>query len=171
MKPLKIDFLPERLASVWMVVACTVMIAIALGEIAWLRAGEQDLEVRRAQLNTAKQAAQETSRAIRETHPEVKPLPYEADVRRAMKETAFNTAQALTAIERVAMVGATPTSIELQAETGLVRLEIEYTSQEIVLKYLAALNEGEEKPRWQLLRSANRVVGQPGGVATLESTW
>lgn len=169
MKPLTIDFLPARL-PVWAVVACAVLIAVVLGETAWIRAGQDDLRVRRSQLDAARSARA----ALRETnddHGDTAKTPYEADTRRALKEASFSTAQALTVIERVVVAGVTPTSIELQADIGLARLELEFTDQGTVLKYLEALNAGETPVRWRLLRVANKPAPQAGGVAVIESNW
>jgi hypothetical protein len=69
------------------------------------------------------------------------------------------------------MIGVMLVSVELQAETGVSRVEVEFGDQPILLKYLEELNSGNSLLRWHLMRAASKGAGQTGGVAVLEARW
>lgn len=171
MKPLSIDFLPPRLAPVWALVACALALAAALATSLWAWSTYGDAKVRLMQLQAVQQDQQAAAAATQAARPTRVLTPYETDARRAAQESGFSTAQALAALEHVVMVGVTPVSVELQAESGLSRVEVEFVDQPVLLKYLAELNSGEAQPRWQLLRATAKGAGQANGMAVLEARW
>lgn len=172
MKPLSIDFLPPRLVPAWALVACAMALAAALATSLWAWSTYGDANVRLLQLQAAQRDQQTAAATAAEpVNPPHVSTSYEADARRAAQESGFPTAQALAALENVAMAGVTPVSVELQAESGISRVEVEFSEQQVLLKYLEELNSGEAEPRWQLLRATAKASGQATGIAVLEARW
>lgn len=104
------------------------------------------------------------------------PPPYDADARRALLEGEFATAEALTRMERVMVPGATPSSVELDARTGTVQVQVDFKEKEALFAYLEALNRQEgsrsDAPaRWQLLQARPAAGAQSLGVAVIVAHW
>lgn len=175
MKPLRINLLPPRPVPWWAVGVTIVLLLAALGSVAaagwrWhelqgVKAALRELERQRAE--AADQAQQRAMPAMAAASAPA----YDADARKAWNEAVFATSDALTALEAVALPGITPLSLELQADTHMARLELEYQDQALLLKYLELLNEGESDPRWRLLRAGMRSGPGGSGLALLESSW
>lgn len=169
MKPLKIDLLPRQLGPVWALLLNAMALSIALAISLWVWSEYRDADVRLQQLEAAQRSHGEVEMPV--PRPGGVALPYEADAGRAAIASAFQTSQALTALEHVVMAGVTPVSVELETESGLGRVEVEFADQQVLLKYLEELNAGEADPRWQLLRATARGASQGMGLAVLEARW
>jgi hypothetical protein len=175
MKPLQIELLPAPPAPRWLVALALVLAAaaLALGALAghryWqLRQLRGELQAQRERRELLVREAQAAAKAPQA--PASAPA-YEADARKAANEAEFRTAAALTALERVAMVGATPVSVELQAEGNVARVEVEFADYPVLLAYLEALNKGEPTQRWRLLRANAKGTNAGLGLAVIESRW
>jgi len=174
-KPLRIQLLPKPVAPAWLIALASMLlvaalVAAALAAYRYWQVGQirKELQVERERREEQIRAAQAAA-----TAPMIPPSPpaYAADARKAANEAEFHTAAALTALERVSMVGVTPVSIELQAEGNLARVEVEFSDYQVLLSYLEELNKGEPAPRWRLQRASAKGPGAGLGTAVIESRW
>jgi hypothetical protein len=115
----------------------------------------------------AQQAAAERASAARLTPP-----PYAADAWAAFQQQQFPLNAALTAIEAVTVVGVRVVSVDIVASEAAVRLQVEFSDYETLIRYLQELNAGEPAERWTLVTAQagnGGVAGRP--TANLLSTW
>ncbi len=80
------------------------------------------------------------------------PPSYAVDARHRMAVSSFDSAGVLRSVESAQVSGAKVTSLEIDAETRHVELELEVTSADVAAAYLRALNAGLDKPQWTLSR-------------------
>ena len=80
------------------------------------------------------------------------PPPFAADAKRWMTLAALDGTGVLRAVESARVVGAKMITIDVNAESRRVELEVEVTSAEVAAAYLEALNAGEDSPQWTLAR-------------------
>lgn len=175
MKPLQIELLPTPPAPRWLVALALVLLmaALALSTLAgyryWqLRQLRSELQAQREHRELLVREAQIAANAPQA--PASAPA-YEADARKAANEAEFRSAAALTALERVAMVGVAPVSVELQADGNVARVEVEFSDYQVLLAYLEELNKGEPTQRWRLLRANVKGTTAGLGLAVIESRW
>ena len=78
----------------------------------------------------------------------------------------------LTALETVGVVGVRVIALDVVTGDGAVRVQVEFSDYEALMKYLNELNAGEPLERWVLVSAqgnAGATTGRPS--ATLTSTW
>lgn len=117
------------------------------------QAREQDLRVRQQQ-------ALEAARA---------PKPYQKEAEQLWRTAAFPWQGVLHALESSLRPGVRLTRLDVAAQEGKVTIELEFTSQDELLKYIEALNAGDARRPWELLQLRS-VAGAPGQ-ASAQSTW
>lgn len=169
MKPLRIDFLPPRRPPrrAWQACALVAVLAVAAGCVAVGQWREVDrLRTERARLQMQWNELRQRPSLV----PSVQAPPYDADARMILRQASFPAAAVLTALEGVAIVGVTPSSVELSAESRSARVLVDYADQGSLMNFLAALNAGEDAPRWALVQARNG--GATGkGSATFQAQW
>jgi len=172
-KALDVDFrtrsTPPRWA--WMCVGALLLGAVAM--VAWAlvlqqRLGERQAEL--ARLRAAVAAPGPPASAV------VRKMPYDASAREFLALATAKWPEMLAAIESVEIVGVTPVSIDVLPAERTVRLELEFTEYADLLKYVDALNAGEEVPRWKLVQAqmASRGSAAPStaqSTASVRGTW
>jgi hypothetical protein len=80
------------------------------------------------------------------------PPTYAVDARHRMALSAFDSAGVLRSVESAQIPGAKVTSLEIDAESRRVQLELEVTGADVAAAYLLALNAGLDRPQWTLSR-------------------
>jgi hypothetical protein len=163
---------PGRMA--WAMVLLLVLLAASAVAWAWL--ARADLVAKKAELESLTRLQSDAAEA--QAHrPAVVP-PYDASARQMLKERQMPWPVALTAIENVAMVGVTATSVEFAASEGKVQLEVLFSEHAKLLEYADALNAGLEPSargwRWAIRQTqlnANHTGERVQGVAVLEGVW
>lgn len=164
MRPLHPEFLPVAPPPRWVawVLALLAVAAMALWGAAWFaRAEVQRLQRQLAALNAPPPAPIPS--------PAVAP-PYEESAREMLRERELEWAATLRALENVAMVGVTPTSVDLVVRERSARVEVEFVDHGALLKYLEALNAGYVVPQWHLLSTQAGAAGAMAS-ATLQRRW
>ena len=172
MKPLKVDFAPRhRVAAGWWLALSAALLALAISQSlqAWeamqatraTRAQIAELSARLERQRQAQEAAIARARIV---------PPYAQDAAAFAKMAAFPLNRVLRSLETVQIAGVRITSIDIDAAEGTVRVEIEQSSGEALMRYLSDLNAGEEKSRWQLVQMRS-ATGSALGTAQLTSRW
>lgn len=170
---------PGRLALALLGVLglCT---AISIGAAVWTHERATALQAQIVQL------ADDARNNVRTEVPRFVP-PYDASARLFLRERAAGWAPMFRSLERGAMVGVTPTSVEFDATDGSARVELSYADSTALLDYLGRINEGVSPapgvPRWNLVetrtlstaRDANTSMSSAArpenSVAVIRSTW
>ena len=80
------------------------------------------------------------------------PPTYAVDARHRMALSSFDSAGVLRSLESAQVPGAKVTSLEIDAESRHVQIELEVTSADVAAAYLLALNAGLDQPQWTLSR-------------------
>lgn len=151
---MNVDFAPTRCwpaAILWATAATLLVLAgfVATGDLRqWqvLSAERDKTADLHAQLD-AQRAAQAMQAASAS-----QPPTYAVDARHRMALSSFDTAGVLRSVESAQIQGAKVTSLEVDAESRHVQLELEVTSADVAAAYLLALNAGLDKPQWTLSR-------------------
>jgi len=99
------------------------------------------------------------------------PPPYLEDARRIVAIASMPVDGILRSIERVRIPGVRVLTLDIQAVSGQVRLEIEANDLGQVSQVLDELNAGHEVPRWAWSTTRGEPAPRPRVVATLESSW
>jgi hypothetical protein len=60
-------------------------------------------------------------------------------------------------------VGVLPVSVDVNAADAMVRVQVEFSTYEALLKYLEDLNAGEPSERWSLATAQGAGLGAPDG--------
>ncbi len=165
MRAVQIDFRsrsgPRR--GWWILVGVLWLGAVGLGmgaaythqQVKQLRA--QSVELRNAQAMTAAPV-------------EVKPaaMPYEASAQEMLREFSSTWPGMLIALEGTKVAGVSILAVEVTSLESKLRLEVQFTSYDALLKYVGELNEGEPVPRWALLQAqAGRKLAAGLSTATI----
>ncbi len=82
----------------------------------------------------------------------LQPPSYAVDARHRMAVSSFESGGVLRSVESAQVSGAKVTSLEIDAESRHVDLELEVTSADVAAAYLRALNAGLDRPQWTLSR-------------------
>jgi hypothetical protein len=164
MKPLHPEFLPVAPPPRWVAwaLALLAVATMALWAAAWLaRAEVEQLRRQLAAMNAPRPAP---------SPPPVAAPAYQESAREMLRERELEWAATLRALESVAMVGVTPTSVDIVVRERAARVEVEFADHGVLLKYLEALNAGLPAPQWHLLSTQ---AGAAGGMATatLQRRW
>lgn len=173
MKAVYAEFVRPPDVSLLFRVAVAAMAAITVGLVIvgfQVRAQTDRLQAEAvAQLMLAREEAAQAARTTVATTP---PPPYVADARAALRQQEFPLNAVLTALETVAVVGVRVTSVDIQTGDGAVRVQVEFSDYEALLKYLNELNAGEPTERWSLVNAQNNgaaATGRPSAILT--SAW
>lgn len=142
MKPVRAEFIrPNRpTRKQWQfALALATLLAAAVAGLGW-QYGK--LEVLK-QLNTQSLLAQQASKAPGSVSPQfaVAP-PYLESALELQEERTLPWPSALAALENSAIVGVTPTAIELQLKEHALRVELAVSDPQSLLDYVDALNAG-----------------------------
>jgi hypothetical protein len=114
-------------------------------------------------------AHQASRRAERPNEP---PPAYAADAQAALKLQRVPVDAALASLESVGTVGVLPVSVDISAADATVRVQVEFSSYEALLKYLEDLNAGEPNERWILATAQGTAQGASGRpTALIVSRW
>lgn len=122
---------------------------LALTAAAWSQ-WKTVADERQAALNARVQAASRTPAY----QPTPRP-PYEASARKMLAERSLPWIEALTALEASAMVGVTPSSVELIPEDRSVRVELNFADYPKLIEYIESLNAGEPELAWTLVQTTS----------------
>lgn len=98
------------------------------------------------------------------------PPPYAADALKQVRIAGFPLQGVLVALETVTVPGVSLVSVNVDATTGLVRVEVQFGAYVELLSYVEQLNAGEPTQRWTLSQARVTAAGQPA-LATIESRW
>jgi hypothetical protein len=154
LRRLDFDFAPPPrwpVALLW--IAATGLLALAGALVTndvpqWhaLSSGRDRVADLQAQVDAmqAAQASQAASAAA--------PPAFSLDVRRRMALAAFDVGGVLRSIESAQVAGARLTSLDVDADSRRVELEVEVASANVAAGYLRELNAGLDKPAWSLVR-------------------
>lgn len=173
MKALLVEFLPPRRMALWWWGLPALLLAAALAMAYRDWRDWRSLQVAQASM-AAMQREVEALDAVAASRasntPSAAPA-YAADAARMVAIAKFPLQAVLAALETVAVQGVNLVSVELDAEQGKARIEVEFATYANLLGYLEQLNAGEVTARWSLVQA--RAAGTSGGtsVATLESVW
>jgi hypothetical protein len=149
----------------WLAAGVASVVAIAL---AW-KALELRREVARAERGRAELQTRLANLRAGASQPAAsRPEPaYQRDAEAIVRMAAFDSAGALRAIEAVQIPGVRVTALELAAAEGTVRVELELTDPDVLLRYVAQLNAGEPTPRWSIVRSQGAGPGGPASASVI----
>lgn len=175
MKALDVDFAPPAPpARALVALAAIVMLAtVGVLGVGWQqkRLAEQIREAHVAKVAEAA-ATERQSVAERAARAKKEQPPYAADALAALRLQQFPLNAVLTALETVAVVGVRVTSVDIVTADATVRVQVEFSDYEALMKYLEELNAGEPGERWMLANAqsnSNAIGARPS--ATLTSRW
>jgi type II secretory pathway pseudopilin PulG len=171
-KPLKVEFLPPRKVPGWVWhVGSVVLLAVAAhqGWQAWrawqeLRVKESQIADLRAKIEQARQAQREALERQRAVPP------YAQDAAEIAKVAGFPIERVFASTESARVQGVKVTSLEMSAIEGVAKVDLEFADHDTLLRYLEAINAGEEKPRWRLVQAQLGSAGA-SNVASIASHW
>jgi hypothetical protein len=169
MKTLNVDFAPRRKSPAWRwqgVAALLLVVAAAQAHHAWQLA--QQVQAAEARLNALRiqteRSAADRQQALQQQQT---PPAYAKDAAELAKLAAFPVEQVFAALESAQVQGVRLSSLEVLPAEATARAEIEFSDHEALLRYLDALNTGEQTPRWIL---AQARLGGSGGTNTATVT-
>lgn len=173
MKPLAVDFAAPRRVSPWLWGGLAFAFVVLAADQAWqawglqqqLSAMEQQAATLSEQLRRAQQIKDEAEARAR-----IEP-PYARDAAAVARMAGFPLNRMLTALEHARVQGIKLTALDISAEEGAVRAELEYADNEALMRYLEELNVGEPTPRWRLMQAQNGSGVGATNSASIASTW
>lgn len=174
MKRIEVDFVrrrPPRPAQ-WGLAVLLLVAALALVAWGWVLRG--DAAGMRAQIQALNERADAlVQQASRRAEPPVQPPPsYAADAHAALRLQRMPLDAALASLEAVGTVGVLPVSVDVNAADAMVRVQVEFSTYEALLKYLDDLNAGEPSERWSLATAQGTAGGATGRpTALIVSRW
>lgn len=161
MTPLEVELLPRRSFAVWVAWAGTVVVltsaaAVAVWDHHW-RQQRQEYE----RLIGERKSAQAAPVKIRPTEPK-RPVPYLEDARALAESAQLDVGGVLRQLEAAVDPAVKLVSLDIDVRGLRVRLEIEASSGETVVRYIAALNRdtAPKSRHWQLGRISAAGVGE-----------
>lgn len=173
MKALNVDLRtrsrPSRWA--WGVVGLLAVVAVAMGLLMYGESRKVDgLKARLADLQQQLAEPPPSSAVM------VQKMPYDASAREMLALATSEWPAMLTALESVALVGVTPTALEIAPAERWIRVEVEFADYAKLLEYVDALNAGSPKPRWGLIQAQTGTRPSIGTVtapstATVRGVW
>ncbi|KQU65052.1 MULTISPECIES: hypothetical protein [unclassified Rhizobacter] len=174
MKRIEVDFVRRQPPGpAWWGLAVLLLVA-AFALVAWgwvLRADAADL---RSQIRQSDERANALAlQASRRSEAPVQPPPaYAADANAALRLQRMPLDAALASLEAVGTVGVLPVSVDVNAADAMVRVQVEFSTYEALLKYLEDLNAGEPSERWSLATAQGTGLGATGRpTALIVSRW
>lgn len=173
MKSFNVNFAPRRQLPAWLWIGLTLAMLGFAAEQAWqawsltqqLRAAEHEAMVLSSKLEQARidrQAAVDKANI---------PPPYAKDAETIARMASFPLDQVLKSIESVRIEGVRVSALDVSTVEGAVKLDLEFNSNEALMRYLEELNAGEPQPRWRLLQAQTGSSASIGGTASLTSVW
>lgn len=172
MKALEVEFVSAPRVAAWLWVVLGIALALLSAQQA-LQAFQLQQQWRAAQLDIATLSSQldQTRRAEREASDQRNAAPrYARDADSIAKMAGFPWNRVLASIENARVQGVKMTSLAIDPAEGSVRIELESTDREGLMRYLGELNAGEEPARWQLLQ-AQAAANANGISAAIGSNW
>ena len=159
MHPIEPEFVARRHPPVALWWACALFASGALAALlmTWY-SGEQAQHLR-LEISAAQQAVPQPAPAA-----SVAPPAYADSAREFLAERSPGWQATLLALERTALIGVTPISIELQPRERTARVEVEFADYAVLMRYLDQLNAGGGSAEWSLV-SAQRSGAAPGTMA------
>lgn len=150
---------PRPSRAAWIVAASLwVLVAVLAGVHVYLQA-------RITRMQEAQRAAEEQARApIAVASPRAVP-PYQAEALEALKRAALPEAAAFAELENVAVVGVRVMSIDDNPGASTVTVELEATSDAVLMDYIDQLNAGLPAPKWHI-RQISALDSHPASPAT-----
>jgi hypothetical protein len=145
------------------------LVAVHQGRLAWrLHAGSVELERGNERLRAEIQRAQEAQRAASQA---ASMSPADArEAARLAKMARFPLNTVFNALESTRIPGVRVTSLDVQTESTLVTVDLEFSDFEALHKYLDHINAGEPTERWRFVR-AHAGQAPAMGAATITSRW
>jgi hypothetical protein len=152
----------------WVGVLVSLTLALAMCWLAWgdwqrLVEAKRQRDAMQAQLNQREQELRDEQARL------AIPKPYAKDAQAILRIASFPSDQVLKALEATQIEGVKVTSIDLSPEAGTARVELEFTDQGQLMRYIDDINAGESKPRWVLQQA--KMQKQGVGTAVLSSSW
>ncbi|NKI97720.1 hypothetical protein [Rhizobacter sp. SG703] len=174
MKRIEVDFVRRRPPGPAHWGLAVLLLVVALALVAWggvLRVDAADL---RSQIRASNERADaRVQQASRRAEPPAQPPPaYAADANAALRLQRMPLDAALASLEAVGTVGVLPVSVDINAADAMVRVQVEFSTYEALLKYLEDLNAGEPSERWSLATAQGTAQGASGRpIALIVSRW
>lgn len=174
MRTLSVELKPASRPSRWAWGLLCLVLLLAGAAIAASLYRHQDLERIREQL---REIARLQNEPVVPAVVAPRRAPYDASAREMLAEATSQWPAMLTALETVAVPGVTPTSVEIVASEGQVRIDVEFSDYAALLRYLDDLNAGEPVPRWALVQAqglsrAQATQGAPApAIAQIRGEW
>ena len=154
MKAPQVDFAPPLAwpVAVGWVCAGLAAVACALSGIRYSHAWEASASARDQTGRLARQidALHAARSALAASAAE--PAPFAADAARLTDWSSVDAAGVLRSIETAQVAGAKVAEIDIDASTRTAELRLDVTSADMATAYLAALNAGDARSAWTLVR-------------------
>lgn len=122
-----------------------------------------------SKVNDARRQLAEVSVKVSKADVQPAATPYDEDARLHAESALFDVGRVLRAVEAARVTGVRVVSVEASSVDGTARVEIELQSQDLLLAYLEAMNAGESRKRWVLVR-ARAETSQPSS-ALIAARW
>jgi anion-transporting ArsA/GET3 family ATPase len=167
MRRLLAEFVPARRLpkSVWWALGVTLLLSAGL---LW-RAGEElelaELQLRREQESILSSKERLTDQLQASANSQQIPQPFDASANAWEAERRMPLADTLRLLERVMEDGVAVRSLEMNSQSTLLRLTVDATSHDAVVRFGQALNDNVDHQlsdalRWHLVHSDARTSGQ-----------
>lgn len=150
------------------------VLAAALGLAAWGWTVHEQAAGVRTQVQDwhARAEALVHQASLRNAGPPLPPPAYAADAHAALRLQRVPIDAALASLESVGTVGVLPVSVDISSADATVRVQVEFSTYEALLKYLEDLNAGEPNERWILATAQGTAQGASGRpIALIVSRW
>jgi hypothetical protein len=63
------------------------------------------------------------------------------------------------------------TALDISTSEGSAKVELEFTDNDALIRYLEELNAGEPKSRWRLIQAQTNSTAAAMSTATIGSNW
>lgn len=174
MKRVDVEFVrrapPGR--ALWLVPMLLAGTSVALAAWGWTLHVDADglrQEAREWQAQVDAKLASSSRRAV---VPAAPAPAYAADAQAALRLQRVPVNAVLASLESVGTVGVLPVSVDISSAEATVRVQVEFSTYEALLKYLEDLNAGEPAERWILATAQGSAQGGSGRpTALIVSRW
>ena len=169
MRPVRADYAPRSRPSrpLWLMLAFVVLAALGVVTVAWR--ANHELQATLAAIEHTKASRQASLPAAPRAIPAP---PYDRDARQMLNEHTLPWPQVLAALEAIAFVGVTPTSVEIGVGEPVARVEVSFVDHARLLEYVDELNAGQtgsgQELNWSIVQA--QAQGAGGSTAVLQAT-
>lgn len=164
MKPLVLDFVPDRtVRQIWALTAVVLLCIAGYTGIEWRRLHAQRLEAERQLAETRRQVDELAQRS------KAAPDPRAAHTATMQRVLHADLNGVFTTVERVKVPGTRLASMAIDVPSDSVTIEYRLDAMQLLPVLNEALNAGFESPRWALESAALEGAGAtavPGAIGT-----